>query len=143
MRLFFGMLLAGSLVLGQASFARGQNDLNAFGTYPAGITTGSPAPYGLDSSGFYGRNYGYPFTYSTQPYPYYGSNYLAPNATLSKPGYGGYSDSNTGYYTRGYSADTAPGSYYPLGYPTYGSSSRSPGYFRNGGTISRYRWRGW
>ncbi len=143
MRLFFGMLLAGSLALGQASFARAQNVLNAFGTYPTGITTGSPAPYGLDSSGFHGFSYGSPITYSTQPYPYYGSNYLAPNASLYDPGYGGYLNPSTGYYTRGYSAYSAPVSYGLYSYPTYGSSYPSPGYFRNGGMFSRYRWRGW
>jgi hypothetical protein len=143
MRLFFGMLLAGGLVLGQASFARAQNSLNAFGTYPAGITTGSPAPYGLDSSGFYGMNYGYPFTYSTQPFSYYGSNYLAPNAMLYNRGYGGYLNPSTGYYSRGYSAYSVPGSYDVYSYPTYGSSYPSPGNYRNSGMFSRDRWRGW
>jgi hypothetical protein len=143
MRRFFGMLLAGGLMLGPASRARAQNDLNAFGTYPTGVTTGSPAPYGLNVSGFYGRGYGYPSTSSTQPFAYYGSNYLAPNAMRYDRGYGGYLNSSTGYYSRGYSAFSAPGSYDVYSYPTYGASYTSPGYYRNSGMFSRYRWRGW
>lgn len=141
MRLFYGMLLAGGLVLGQASFARAQDAINAFGTYPAGITTGSPAPYGLYSNGSYGMNYGYPFTYSTQPYPFYGSQYMAPNATLYNPGYTGYGLPNT--YSRGYGLYSTPGSYTTYSYPAYGGTYGSRGVLRSGGAFSRYRWRGW
>ncbi len=45
MRGVFGMLMAGGLVLGMASLASAQDSLNAFGGYPAGITTGSNYGY--------------------------------------------------------------------------------------------------
>jgi hypothetical protein len=124
MRHLFGLLIAGGLLLGPAIAAKAQNNLNSFGTYPAGIMTGSP--YGANWNGYYGLNRGgYPLNTYT-----YGSAYAAPGAMTY-----GYVP---GRITYGY----APG-YNPT-YPTY-SYDTVPAYGYNTarGGMGLFRGRMW
>ncbi len=141
MRLLTG-LAVGALLLVQASAANAQLSMNAFGGYPAGITTGSPSPYGIYSQGYYTERYGYPFSYNYQVSPIYGTSYTVPGGA--------------GYYSSGYAGYSAPGTYaygytYPTNvytYPAYGpvttTSYAYPVYtYRRGGLLGglRNRWR--
>jgi len=143
MRRWTGLAVAWSgallLLLWTASPASAQNDLGAFGSYPAGITTGAPAPYDPYARGYQTERYGYPFTYTYQNYPLYGT----PRSYSS--GYFGHSypRSYTGSYgmTRTYSpySNYFPGySYSARDYSAYGplySQGRIPG-----GRYWRGRW---
>jgi hypothetical protein len=137
MRWLTGLAVLGGLLLGQASTARAQNDMNGFGSYPAGITTGSPATYDPFARGYYEERYGYPFTYSYQSYPMYGATSAVPRATT--------------FYGSGYSSYTYPGTYagfpsnayaypsYGYGFPSYRYAYPSYGYaYLAYGYTSRY-----
>jgi hypothetical protein len=109
----FWLMIAGGLVAGLDSTASAQNDLNGFGGYPAGITTGSQ--YGLypgGSNGYYSSS-----SVST-PAPTPGSS------TFYSPGfYGGAPGATTYGPGVNYSASTA----YPGGtYGYAGSYGRPP-----------------
>jgi len=124
MRWVFGLAMAGGLALFSATDANAQ-DLNAFGTYPAGITTGS-------SYGFYPGGYGQ--TYVAYP-SRRGGYYVAPRVSYYSSGfYGG--TPGTATYSNG--VDYSAGSAYPYGYtPRYGtvpytSTNPSTVYYRRG-----------
>jgi len=117
MRYSFGLLVAGSLLLGPAIAANAQDSMNAFGGYPAGLTTGSA--YGGNWSGFYGLNPGgVPLNTYNQPYNANGANY-----SYMLPG----SNSATNLYSSAYvtpgstSAGYAPGTTYAGSPYAYGA----------------------
>jgi len=141
MRFLHGLTLTCVVLAAAASSASAQsNDLNAFGAYPAGISTGSASPYDIYGTGYYVERYGYPFTYTYQALPMYG-----PPPTSS----GSYSSGYTGYtYPRTYTSSGGYGSSYsyPSSYsnryaPSYSTSYRSPAYSYRRGNIIR-GWRG-
>jgi len=130
MRWVFGLAMAGGLALLPTTAANAQ-DLNAFGTYPAGITTGSS--YGFYPGG-YGQTYvGYPARR--------GGYYVAPRVRYYSSGfYGG----TPGTVTYGNGIDYSTGSAYPYGYTpryttgAYVSPVPSTVYYRRGLFGRRY-----
>lgn len=136
-------LALASLVLAFGIDAKAQDGLNAFGGYPAGITTGSS--YGFYPGGYRQGYAAYPTTsgYAVAPQTrYYSSGFYGgtPGTVTYSPGVN-FSSANAGYY--GYSAplnpvySTAPRyNYYSPGYSTgYGTYRR--GFL---GGRSSYRW---
>jgi hypothetical protein len=114
------MAIALGLMLGLASTARAQGSMNAFGGYPAGITTGS-------QSGFYPGGYLGPYS-TTAPY--------VPPTTRYGPSYSRYYSSGfyggiPGTVTYGNGVDLSARSAYPYGTPGYNSSyGGSPMYYQ-------------
>lgn len=107
---------AAALVLAPAIGANAQDALNAFGSYPAGITTGS-------SYGFYPG--GYRQGYSSYPAP--GGSYVVPQTRYYSSGfYGGVPGTVTYGPGVNYSAPSA-GYYYGSSVPTYRSYATVPG----------------
>jgi len=158
---FFTGLAVGALLLAQASTAHAQLSVNAFGGYPAGITTGSPSPYGIYSSGVVTERYGYPFTYSYRAAPVYGTSYAMPGSgTYYNSGYAGYAAPGVTSYGAAspYSSATVyPSTAYPYsnatvypsavyGYSTYVptryATSSYPAYGYRRGLFGRWR-AGW
>src|SRR5512135_1031843 len=134
MRHLFGLLIAGGLLLGPAIAAKAQtNTLNSFGTYPAGIMTGSP--YGGNWSGYYGLNSGgYPLNTYSQPYNASGANYLymTPGTNYRYPYAPGTTTYGSAYAAPGSSPyGNAPG--YNMTYPSYPYGTPSYGYYNPSG----------
>jgi len=118
MRWFCGLLMAAGLILASVPAATAQ-DLNFFGGYPAGITSGST--YGVYPGG-YRQSYS---GYSTTPgVTYYSSGFYGgtPGATTYGPGVNFSSPSAAAY---GYSTPVYPSARYM---PSYGYAPRSYGY---------------
>jgi hypothetical protein len=134
MRPLFGMLIAGGLLLGAARVPNAQDNLNSAGSYPAGITTGSP--YGANWSGYYGLNRGgYPLNTYAPTYragtSYYNSTYAPPRTATY-----GYAPGTTYAARPGYTT-TYPG--YTTTYPSY-RNAYAPGYsYSNANTANQRR----
>jgi len=122
MRWILGTAMAGLLLLSASSSASAQ-DLNGFGSYPAGITSGS-------AYGFYPGGYGPAYVpgrtasgYTTAPgVVYYSSRYYGGTAGATTYGPGiNYSSPNAAAYGYGPAATvTAPYAYTPgYRYSTY------------------------
>ena len=129
MNRIFGLTVAGGVVLGLASSATAQtNSLNAFGGYPAGITTGSQ--YGFYPGGYNGA-------YSSGNSVYRIAPPVGTSTYYSSGFYGGVPGTTTYGPGVNYSATTA----YPNGTYGYSSSYRAvPSYsypVRQGGPLRR------
>jgi len=143
MRWFYGFLMAAGLVLADVPSATAQ-ELNAFGGYPAGITTGS-------TYGFYPGGYRQSYSgYGTTPgVTYYSSGFYGgtPGTTTYGPGVN-FSSPNARAY--GYSAPIYPSGRYMPSYGSsyaprygygYGGYSGGSGMYRGGMYGGRsYRW---
>lgn len=142
MRGLLVLVAAGGLTLALGSTARAQDSLGSFGSYPAGITTGSS--YGFFPGGYQRGYVGVPTTsgYALAPRTtYYSSGYYGGVPGTVTYGTGvNYSSPNAAYY--GYSA---PRTYT---YPSLPSSRYGTyyvpqtGVYRRGllGGRSYYRW---
>ena len=125
MRWFYGLALATGLVLVDVPAATAQ-DLGSFGSYPAGITSGST--YGFYPGGYRQSYSAYPSAsgYTMAPrVTYYSSGFYGgtPGTTIYGPGVN-VSSSNAAAY--GYSAPVAPATGYAPSY-RYGYAPRSYG----------------
>jgi len=146
MRKLMGWAALAAVVLAAGVEARAQDGLNAFGGYPAGITTGSS--YGFYPGGYRQGYAAYPTTsgYAVAPQTrYYSSGFYGgtPGTVTYSPGVN-FSSANAAYY--GYSTplnpvySAAPGvryNYYRPGYVTAPGTYYRPGLF---GGRSYYRW---
>jgi len=122
MYLVRGMVIAGGLLLAAAHTASAQDSLGSFGTYPAGITTGSQ--YGFFPGGYRTNApmYRTPSGYLTSGPTYYSSGFYGgtPGTTTYGPGID-YSSPNAAAY--GYSAPLYRSTTYPS---TYGTTYVQP-----------------
>jgi len=93
-----GLVVAGGLVLGQASVADAQLSLSIGNPYNGGYAIGQPYGYGLGGTTYYGSGYsGYvapnttyysPGVYAPYPYTYNAPVYAAPRAYVPYRNYG-------------------------------------------------------
>jgi len=142
MRWFFGLLMAAGLVLADVPTATAQ-ELNAFGGYPAGITSGST--YGFYPGGYRQTYSGYS---STPGVTYYSSGFYGgtpgtttygPGVNFSSPNAAAYGYSSPMYSGTRYAPSYGYGSYAPR--YSYGTTYARPGWSRGGLFGGRsYRW---
>lgn len=110
----FGLVIAGGIVLGQASDASAQLYLSAGNPYTAGVAIGQPLGYvnpyaGTTYSSYYAAPLGGTTIYNSGY-----SGYVAPGVSVYNSGYTGFVGPGLGVYRSGYIGLPA------YGYPAYG-----------------------